>query len=64
LGVFEKPRELRVFAIPMHENRELTGNFRAKRLIPLELNDVLEIREAHYSLIANDFLMYQTAHDL
>jgi hypothetical protein len=26
----------------MPENRELTGNLRAKLLIPLELNDILE----------------------
>jgi hypothetical protein len=39
----EKPHGLRVFAILMHENRELTGNFRAKPLIQLELNDVFGI---------------------
>ncbi len=27
----EKPHELRVFVIPMHENRELTGNFTVKK---------------------------------
>jgi hypothetical protein len=30
----------------MHQNRELTGNFKAKLLIPLELNDVFAIRES------------------
>jgi hypothetical protein len=37
----------------MHQNRELTGNFKAKLLIPLELNDVFAIREAQNSLMTN-----------
>jgi hypothetical protein len=41
--VREKPHGLPVFAILMYENRELTGNFEAKPLIQLELNDVFGI---------------------
>ena len=42
----KKPHGLRVFAISVHHNRELTGNSGAKMLILLELNDVFGIRHA------------------
>jgi hypothetical protein len=44
-GMLRKPLELRDFAISMHQNRELTGNFEAKLLIPLELNALFGIQK-------------------
>ena len=49
---------MRVFAILMFENRELTGNFSAKLLIQIELTDALGILEAGNSLITKYLLMY------